>query len=302
MTFFRVAQWIDAERSPTHLPLLVQAFFFHGAWSDIGSQFFLYDEAQGQDVRRNADGATSKLNVHVRSHELVDEGNGSWRATFDVQGVQFDLELKPEREPVLHGKDPGLAVKGTQPGEASYYYSVTRLRTTGTLRESGSSRAEQVEGSSWFDHEFGTTQIGEGTTGWDWFSVALSDGNDLMLYALRRKDGTMQPASSGTILHPDGRAEFLTQDQFSLEVTSSWTSPHTAAQYPAAWRVRIPSHELDLVVQPLVADQELQTPRTTRVTYWEGATKWRGTHRGIPVEGTGYVELAGYAHTMAGLF
>jgi predicted secreted hydrolase len=159
-----------------------------------------------------------------------------------------------------------------------------------------------VEGQSWFDHEFGTQQMGAEVAGWNWFSITLSDGSDLMLYLLRRADGQYDSHSAGTVVSPDGHAEHLTQDQFSVEATATWTSPHTGATYPSAWRIRVPGRALELEGAPLLPDQELQSPQTVQVTYWEGATLFRGTQGGQPVEGRGYVELTGYAKALTRIF
>lgn len=302
LTFFRVGRHLTPEESPLRRHVLVQSVHYHGSWSDLGSGFFLYDEARGIDLQRTAAASSGRLDLRVDPHQLTDAGDGSWRAQFDVQGLQFNLEFRPSREPVLHGREPGLSVKGHEPGESSYYYSITRMTTTGSVRQPGAARSIRLEGESWFDHEFGTGQQGAGQIGWDWFSIRLSDGSDLMVYALRLRDGSLDTTSAGTLLHPDGTSEHLPHDAFAIESTRTWTSPHTGAVYPAAWRIRVPSRDIDLAGNAVVADQELQTPRTTQVTYWEGPARFMGTHRGAPVTGAGYVELVGYAKPLERVF
>jgi predicted secreted hydrolase len=139
------------------------------------------------------------------------------------------------------------------------------------------------------DHEFGSADLAPETVGWDWFS------SELMLYRLRRSDGSSDPVSSGTVVGPDGRTRHLALDEFTIETTDFWTSPHSRARYPARWRISIPSLDLSLDVVPLLADQELRTSRSTQVTYWEGAAAASGTKQGRSAAGHGYVELTGYA-------
>jgi len=126
--------------------------------------------------------------------------------------------------------------------------------------------------------------------GWDWFALQLSDGSDLMLYRLRRQDGAADPASSGTVVSPDGTARHLALPDLKIAGSGEWRSPRSGARYPARWHIQIPAEELDLEIRPALADQELDVS----FRYWEGAVEIAGTRRGRPVRGQGYVELTGY--------
>lgn len=203
-------------------------------------------------------------------------------------GVALDLRLAPGKPPVLHGES-GLSRKGSEPGNASYYYSLTRLETRGTITLDG--REHPVRGLSWLDREWSTSALEEDQVGWDWFSLQLTDGWDLMFYRLRRRDGSTDRHSAGSLVDSGGARAALEVDAVELEVTDTWSSPAGDVTYPSRWILRAPGHDLELRVEPLVADQELDL--TFR--YWEGAVSVRGTHRGRRVEGTGYVELTGYA-------
>jgi predicted secreted hydrolase len=202
--------------------------------------------------------------------------------------VGIDLALTSAKPPVLHG-EAGLSRKGAEPGNASYYYSLTRMPAAGTITLDGN--AIPVRGLAWMDREWSTSQLGAGQVGWDWFALHLDDGRELMLYRLRRRDGAIDPASSGTLVAADGGARTLGPDAVEVTVLDHWTSPRDQARYPARWRVRVPGEALDLVVTPLLADQEL----ILAVRYWEGAVRAEGTAGGRPLGGTGYVELVGYA-------
>ena len=209
--------------------------------------------------------------------------------------VDLDLTLSASKEPILHG-DAGYSRKGADPGNASYYYSYTRLRSEGDLRVGDEQKS--IEGWSWMDHEWSTSALGEGQVGWDWFSIQLDNDWELMAFQLRDADGTIDPFSSGTLIGPDGETIHLGANDFEIEVQDVWRSPEDGAQYPGGWRLRVPSAELTLELKPLVEDQEMLL--STR--YWEGAVEARGEQEGNPVAGFGYVELTGYAGSMEGRF
>jgi predicted secreted hydrolase len=144
------------------------------------------------------------------------------------------------------------------------------------------------------DHEFGSADLSPDLVGWDWFSLQLTDGTEIMLYRLRRADGSAAPVSSGTFVDREGRAHALSLDDFTLQPTSFWTSPDSNGRYPQRWRLTVPSRSLSLELIPRMAEQELRTDRSTQVTYWEGAIESTGTSDGKPVAGFGYMELTGY--------
>jgi predicted secreted hydrolase len=200
-----------------------------------------------------------------------------------TDAAAIDLVLQAGKPPVLEG-DRGLSLKGAEPGQASYYYSLPRMPAAGTVRSGGTAFA--VSGLAWMDREWSTSSLGPDQVGWDWFSLQLADGRELMLYRLRRKDGSADPASSGTLIAADGSSRRLTLADVTLETAVAWTSPRSGARYPARFRLRLPAFGLDLNVRPLLADQELDTS----FRYWEGAVAVTGT-----VAGSGYVELTGYA-------
>jgi len=205
--------------------------------------------------------------------------------------VGLDLVLSPGKEAVLQG-DRGLSQKGPEPGNASYYYSLTRLPAAGTVTVGGERFA--VSGTAWMDREWSTSALGEGEVGWDWFALQLTDAQnepwELMLYRIRQQEGSTSPNSEGLWVAPDGTSERLAWQDAEVEVLDHWRSPHSNTLYPAGWRLRLPEQGLDLNVRPLLADQELDVS----FRYWEGAVAVTGTRAGEPVTGRGYVELTGY--------
>ncbi len=215
--------------------------------------------------------------------------------------TEINLELVPQKPPVLHGHK-GLSKKGPGEGQSSYYYSFTDLATTGTIRTPLSKQPVHVTGKSWFDQEFGSNQLSSDQAGWDWFSLHLSDGRDLMLYFLRRKDGTVEQASSGTIIEKNGASRHIRLSDISVDILGQWKSPKSNGTYPSRWRIRVPSAKIDLTISPYVPDQELITEGSAGITYWEGAVGGRGTSAEREVTCEGYVELTGYAGNIGGIF
>jgi predicted secreted hydrolase len=165
------------------------------------------------------------------------------------------------------------------------------MMTEGTLTVGD--REFNVQGSSWFDHEWGTSALGPEATGWDWFGLQLEDGRELMLFHIRTSDGGIAQTSGGTLVEADGTHRWLNADEFTIEPITTWTSSITDTTYPSGWKISIPEEGLELVVEPLVKDQEMRL----NLEYWEGAVQVSGT-----VNGQGYVELTGYSGSMQGLF
>jgi predicted secreted hydrolase len=148
------------------------------------------------------------------------------------------------------------------------------------------------------DHEFSTSALSDDQVGWDRFALQLDNSRELMVFYLRRQDGSVDLFSSGTYVDIDGSTTPLTREDFSIEVLDTWRSPHSKAEYPAHWRIRVPSLDIDLEVIPYISDQELNLT----FTYWEGAVKIQGLQNGEAVSGNGYVELTGYSGAFAGDF
>jgi predicted secreted hydrolase len=204
----------------------------------------------------------------------------------DGRPLRLSLQLQESKPPVLQG-DKGYSRKGPGPGHASYYVSITRLRSQGEI-ELGTG-AITVTGNSWFDHEWSSAALAPGLVGWDWFSLQLEDGTDLMLYLLRYGDGRTEPASSGTLVDRRGKASSLAGNDFRVEVLDHHRSPR-GVDYPSRWRIELPSKGLALTVKPRMADQEM----ASSVPYWEGAVTAQGERQGHPLSGSGFVEMTGY--------
>jgi predicted secreted hydrolase len=168
------------------------------------------------------------------------------------------------------------------------------MPVSGTVRTRGAT--VPVEGLAWMDREWSTSALGPDQVGWDWFALQLDDGRELMLYRLRQRDGGIAPESGGTLIAADGTTRTLDRDASQVFVMDQWTSPRGGTRYPARWRIRVPSARLEVVVTPLLGDQELDLA----IRYWEGAVRVEGTADGRAVGGSGYVELVGYAGAPGG--
>lgn len=214
---------------------------------------------------------------------------GFWplRLVGSHDGVALALVLDSLKPLVLQG-ERGLSRKSAQPGNASYYYSYPRLRVSGRITTADG--VHDVSGQAWLDREWSTSALASDQVGWDWFSLQLDDQTELMLYQLRRRDGSADPTSSGSTVAADGGSTRLTQGDFTLAVTDRWTHPRSGIAYPSRWQISVPSQGLELTVMPRLADQELPL----QVRYWEGSVSVSGTRRGRPISGLGYVELTGY--------
>jgi predicted secreted hydrolase len=276
-----------------------QIYLGHVAVTDITGGRHLFSESIARGALDLAGVRQSKDHTTVLLDKWsIDIRPGRHRLQVAATDVSLDLRLQPVKPPVLHG-DLGYSRKGDSAERASCYYSFTRLRTAGTIR-----LGEEVfalSGNSWMDHEYSTASLQPGISGWDWFSLQLDNGADVMIYLLRRQDGTRHPASSGTLVDAGGRSIHLTASDFTVDVLDYWTSPHSKATYPSGWTVRVNDRAIDLTVSASLADQEMRTGASTGVTYWEGSVFASGTAGGRVVEGKGYVELTGYAGKMEAL-
>jgi predicted secreted hydrolase len=226
--------------------------------------------------------------------------NGNWQAHIaergeELRGVadrfELALNLNPVKQPVVQGEN-GVSQKAEGAGHASHYFSVTRLLTAGSIALDG--KTYQVEGTSWIDHEFFSGSMAANETGWDWLSVQLADGTELMLYRLRHNDGSIDPYSSGSYVDASGKSQFLSSRDFQMTpAPDKWTSPSTRAAYPIRWHVSVPRLKMELDVITPLKSQELVGRFGT--SYWEGAIDVAGARDQSPLRGVGYLEMTGYA-------
>ena len=289
LTFFRSALSADPEprRSAWGASQAYMAHFAVSAPGQPAGDFFSYERyARGAGGMAGAETGPFRVWLEDWSAEGGEE-MPPVRLRAAADAVAIDLELGPGKPPVLQG-DRGLSQKGREPGNASYYYSFTRLPTTGEVVVGD--RRLRVTGLSWMDREWSTSVLDEGVVGWDWFSLQLDDGRDLMAYQLRREDGSADPLSAGSLVGADGEASYLPSREYRIEPLATWRSPESGRTYPSRWRLTVPARGLELEIEPLLEDQELDHS----FVYWEGAVRVGGNAGGEPIGGRGYVELTGY--------
>ncbi len=266
-----------------------QVYMGHFAVTDEQGGAFIFDErlVRGALGLAGADADPVRIWVEdwmITAHGAVGE---RWQVRAATRDMAIELDLTALKPVILQG-DRGLSQKSGEPGNASYYYSIPRLQTEGSVRVGGEDFA--VAGLSWMDREWSTSALGKDQAGWDWFSLQLSNGYDLMYYQLRRKDGGVDAHSRGVLVDPDGRARALQREDLKIRVLDYWKSP-LGGTYPGSWRLGVDDGSLELEITPVLADQELDVS----VRYWEGAVDVTGTHGNQTVTGAGYVELVGYS-------
>jgi predicted secreted hydrolase len=289
LTFFRQAVSRDAAKTAAWD--VNDLYLAHLALSDLDGGKFYHTER----TNRAGPGIAGASEAPGRIW------NGNWQIRWEggdqkLQGIgerfQLQLTLHSEKPAVIHGEN-GVSQKAEGTGRASHYVSLTSLATSGSIELAG--KRFEVSGTSWMDHEFFTHQLESDQIGWDWLSLQLADRTELMLFYIRRKDGSIDPHSSGTYVDVQGKTVHLRASDFTLQRASEkWTSPVTRAAYPVHWRVAIPKLGIALEAKTPLESQELAGKTRFAPSYWEGAIVLTGTRNAEPLGGVGYLEMTGY--------
>ena len=288
LTFFRNA--VERDQPATSVWDVDQLYLAHFAISDIDERRFF----KAERLNRAGPGLAGA------DFERALIWNGNWQVAWrdGVQSLRaiskdavLELELTPAKRPVINGEN-GVSQKADGAGKASHYITFTRLNATGVLRLEGEEFS--LAGTAWMDHEFSSDSMGEDQAGWDWLSLQFDDGAELMLYRLRRTDGSTDPHSAGTYVGANGAAVHLNAEDFTMTPAGGWTSPATGGVYPLEWRVEVPKLDLDLNVTTPLQAQEIVPTNGRGPTYWEGAVDVEGGG----VRGAGYLEMTGYTEPL----
>ena len=293
-TIFRSALSALAASSPSEFRTN-DLYMAHFTLSDIADGVFHHDLRYARGGAGLA-GATvePRYRVWLEDWEVSAENDAATQTRISAANADFSIDLRLEqvKPPALQG-DRGLSQKSAEIGNASYYYSLSRLVSEGSVRVGGETFS--VSGNTWMDHEFGTSALGDDAQGWDWFGLIFDDGTELMVGQIRLVDGGREPAFGGLLVYDDGGTRRLYADDISIEATATWRSPHNEAEYPAAWTITISGEDgFQIDVIPLLADQELHD---AGIVYWEGAVHVSGDKSGY-----GYAELTGYVGSMRNRF
>jgi predicted secreted hydrolase len=289
LTFFRQA----VSRDPAQVAAwdVKDIYLTHLALSDLDGQHFYHSERTNRAGPGIAGVSQSSARIWNGNWQIQWVGSDQKLEAIEKQ-FQLHLTLHPEKAPVIHGEN-GVSQKSEGAGHASYYISLTRLTANGQLELNG----EQFEvfGLAWMDHEFFTHQLESNQIGWDWLSLQLQDHTELMLFHIRRNDGSLDPFSAGTYVDAQGKSAHLGAGEFTLQpLAETWTSPATHAVYPIAWKIAIPKLGIELEAHTALAAQELAGKTKIAPSYWEGAITLEGHREKMPLSGVGYLEMTGY--------
>jgi predicted secreted hydrolase len=290
LTFFRNA--VSPRASDPHSAWSTnQAYMAHFAVTDSSAGRFYQAERFSRGALGLAGAESAPLRVWLDDWSLNGTSNddrcrGCQTLTLSgrTNDVVLRLTLRSTKPVVLQG-DAGWSQKSLDPGNASYYYSLTRLVSQGTLQIGD--RVYSVSGTSWLDREWSTSMLAPDQQGWDWFALQFAEGTELMYYRLRTVDGGVAATSAGVWVDRDGVSTAIAAGDIALTVLEEWQSPATGTRYPVRWRLRVTQYRIDVELEPTMNAQEL----TGTFHYWEGAV--RVLEAGTAV-GTGYVELTGY--------
>ena len=268
-----------------------QFYMAHLALTDVKNDKFFAFQQFSRHALGLAGAQSSPFHIWLENWQVKGDTERipKMHLTAKENDISLNLYLNSEKPPVLEGNH-GLSQKGSKSGNASYYYSLTRLKTKGDVHVNGNSF--KVSGLSWMDREWGTTMLEKDQIGWDWFSVQLNNGWDLMYYQLRKKNGQPDTTSCGKLVKPDGSSIILPYGSVTLKVLGHWKSSATKTVYPSGWNLKVPSKGINLKIKPYIDNQELKVS----VKYWEGAVKVSGQMNKKTVNGNGYVELTGYGN------
>ncbi len=282
VTFFRSRTGVGEDSKSKFAPQ--QILFAHAAIADPRHDKLRHDEKIARAGFGNhakvgmMDIALNKWTMQMRENIIS--------ARISSKDFSLDLALTPTQTPIAQGEN-GYSQKSSNPQHASYYASLAQVKVSGKIIVDG--KEETVTGKAWFDHEWSSQYLAAEAAGWDWLGANLDDGGAVMAFRMRGVGGQTIWAG-GTRVTADGRATKMSPQQITFTPIETWRSPRTGATYPVAMRVDVASESFEL--KPWMNDQELDSSRSTGITYWEGATDLIQNKKRV---GRGYLELTGYA-------
>ena len=296
LTFFR--QGVDRDSRTNSTWDVRDLYFAHLALSDLDGGKFLHAERGNRAGPGIAGVSDADGRIWNGNWQVAWRGNEQVLQAIDAR-FALHFTLRSAKPPVIHGEN-GVSQKAEGAGRASHYISLTRLNTQGEI-ELGGTRVP-VTGTAWMDHEFFTHQLEAGQVGWNWMSIQFQDNSELMLFHIRRKDGSIDPYSAGTFVDARSDTTHLRRDEFTLEPAgATWASPATRAVYPVRWKISVPKLGIALESSTLLPSQELVSSAGFVPAYWEGAVVFAGTKGGSSIGGVGYLEMTGYDHPIEAL-
>ncbi len=283
VTFFRVALSPEAGDRQSRWAT-DHIWMAHAAISDLDNERHLHAERLSRGAAGLAGNRSEPFRVWLDDWQIQSKNSSfPWSLHIDTENFSLFLEIDPQKPVVLQG-DRGLSQKSPEPGNASYYYSITRLKTKGSVR--AGKRTFEVTGNSWLDREWGTSLLAKDQIGWDWFSLQFDSNQELMYYQLRKPDGSAHSSSKGIWVNANGRYQAIAPEEIQLTPLDWWTAPN-GSKYPIRWRMG--THDKDWIVEAAIANQWMNVS----IKYWEGAVVIYDRDDKKPV-GRGYLEMTGY--------
>ena len=288
LNFFRLA--LSPEPPNTNSAWATnQVYRAHLAITDVKQKQFHATERFSRAALKLAGAERSAGRVWLENWEMIFLHDGkvsNFQLRAGTKDTAIDLNLK-EFKSVIFGNE-GLANMGQ--GNARFHaYIFPRLAAQGQLTLDNESL--QVEGWAWLDRAWGEVPLSRGQIALNRFILQLDDNREIMVFQLRRRDGSGEPINRGLIVLPDGTVRGLRQRDLELTVLDQWKSPRNGSSYPAHWRLKLPTRDIELEIVPLLTDQELDHS----IRYWAGGVVIAGQEKGRRLNGHGHVELTGYA-------
>jgi predicted secreted hydrolase len=289
LTFFR--QGVDRDASKTKPWDVRDLYLAHLALSDVDGHEFYHAERTSRAGPGMAGSSASEGRIWNGNWQVQWQGAEQRMKAVDAR-FELQLALRSEKPPVINGEN-GVSQKAEGLGRASHYISLTRLAANGRIRIAD--KPFEVTGLAWMDHEFFTHQLENNQVGWDWLSIQLDDHTELMLFRIRRSDGSADPYSAGTFVDVQGTSTHLRSTDFTLQPQrETWTSPATKAAYPIHWKISVLPLGIELEANTPLASQELTSRNQISPSYWEGAVIFAGQKQHAARTGAGYLEMTGY--------
>ena len=70
------------------------------------------------------------------------------------------------------------------------------------------------------DHEISSSQLDHDQVGWDWASLQLDDGREIMAYRMRKRDGSTDPFSTLAWVDAQGQVTHLSPADFAWSTST----------------------------------------------------------------------------------
>ena len=271
-----------------------EIYMAHFAISDINNKKFYSFEKLGRESLGQAGAQNNPYKIWVKDWSIQSSPKANIDDIFPViirakdQDISLKLNLAPLKPVTLQGLQ-GLSQKSSGAGNASYYYSISKLASKGRIQIVD--QTFKVKGFSWLDREFSTSSLGDTLVGWDWFALQLENNVEIMYYRLRDQENKTDMAhSGGVIIDASGEKHPFTAQDIILHSTEKFRSKYSGAEYPISWTMEIPKLNLKVKIKPLLKEQE----HHNNYPYYEGAVEVNGEFSKNKIIGKGYMELVGY--------